>query len=96
MKRVRSIKRLEDLPYIGSHIAADLREVGIRTPEELREHPPFKIYNQLENVMGSRYDPCVLYTLLSVEHYFATDEVVPWWRFTSLGKEMIRSDKTTP
>lgn len=90
MKRGQPISKLEDLPYIGSHIAADLRNAGIRTPEELSEHLPLKVYNRLEKVMGHRHDPCVLYTLLSVEHYFATDEVVPWWGFADIGKEMIR------
>jgi len=96
MKRSRSIRKLEDLPYIGRHIAADLRETGIRMPEELREQRPIKVYKQLEKVMGHRHDPCVLYTLLSVEHYFATDEVVPWWEFTGVGKNMILLDDTSP
>ena len=95
MKRVphHPVKRLEDLPYIGTHIAADLRKAGIGMPDELRDQRPFDVYTQLQAVMGRRHDPCVLYTLLSVEHFFINGEVVPWWDFTESGKKIIRSHR---
>ena len=31
-------------------------------------------------------DPCVLFTLLSVQHFFDIDEVRPWWHFAAQGK----------
>ena len=84
---------LEDLPNIGRNIAADLRKIGIRCPAELQERKPLEVFRKLERVMGSRHDPCVLYTLLSVEHYFAKGEIVPWWKFTKSGKEILESQR---
>ena len=86
-------ERLEDLPNIGRSIAADLRKIGIRLPVDLQERKPLEVYNKLEAVMGSRHDPCVLYTLLSVEHYFSKGEITPWWNFTKAGKGILKSDR---
>ena len=36
--------------------------------------------------MGKRHDPCVYYTLLSVQHFGKTSESLPWWNFTEQGK----------
>lgn len=85
--------RLEDLPNIGKNIAADLRRIGIRTPADLKNKSPIRIYQEMESVMGARHDPCVLYTLLSVRHYFLNGESIPWWKFTKEGQELIRSSK---
>jgi DNA transformation protein len=81
--------RLEDLPNIGRRLAADLRAIGIATPGDLREKTPIEIFRELEVPMGRRHDPCVFYTLLAVEHFFATDEARPWWDFTARGKAVI-------
>ena len=52
--------RLEDLPNIGKAIAADLRALGIFSPEQLAKQDPLTTYQGLAKVMGSRLDPCVL------------------------------------
>ncbi|OGA96049.1 MAG: hypothetical protein A3E79_15140 [Burkholderiales bacterium RIFCSPHIGHO2_12_FULL_61_11] len=86
-------KRLEDLPNIGKAIAADLRRVGIHQPEQLAKLDPLETFRELSAVMAQRPDPCVLYTLMSVQHFFKTDEVLPWWNFTARGKELLQSTK---
>jgi DNA transformation protein len=88
-------KRLEDLPNIGKAIAADLRLAGIHRPEQLATLDPLETYRALSNVMGHRFDPCVLYTLLSGEHFLNSEEVLPWWKFTERGKELLKSTKET-
>jgi len=88
-KSPKQISRLEDLPNIGSHIANDLRAVGIFAPDDLRQRVPLTLFNDLKETMGHRHDPCVFYTLLSVEHFFHTSESLPWWRFTSAGKTQL-------
>jgi hypothetical protein len=87
------LKRLEDLPNIGRAIAADLRRVGIQQPEQLAMLDPLETFRELSAVMGHRHDPCVLYTLLSLKHFFKSDEVLPWWKFTARGKELLQSTK---
>lgn len=86
-------KRLEDLPNIGKAIAADLRRVGIHQPEQLAKLDPLETFRELSAVMGYRQDPCVLYALMSVQHFFKSDEVLPWWNFTARGKELLQSTK---
>ena len=86
--------RLEDLPNIGSHIANDLRAIGITSPADLRRRVPLTVFNDLKETMGRRHDPCVYYTLLSVEHFFATSESLPWWRFTAGGKAQLNKQRT--
>ncbi len=78
--------RLEELPNVGRSIAKDLRAIGITTQAQLRKRTPLSVFNELKTTMGHRHDPCVFYTLLSVQHFFKTAESLPWWRFTAQGK----------
>lgn len=81
--------QLEDLPNIGKSIAADLRGLGILTPQQLAQHDPLKTYLALSGSMGQRHDPCVLYTLLAAKHFLDSGESVPWWKFTEQGKALL-------
>jgi DNA transformation protein len=83
---------LEDLPSVGKRIAADLRKIGIRVPADLQRREPLEVYRGLEAVMQERHDPCMLYTLLAVEHFLGSGEVVPWWSFTKAGKEILKRE----
>jgi Pathogenicity locus len=81
--------RLEDLPNIGKSIAADLRSIGILQAAQLADREPLVVFQQLAEVMGHRHDPCVLYTLISVQHYLQGAEARPWWHYTAEGKQML-------
>ena len=85
----KRLSRLEDLPNIGKAIAADLRILGILSPEQLATHDPLATYQALAAVIGKRLDPCVLYTLLAVAHFQTTGERLPWWHFTAQGKQLL-------
>jgi len=85
--------QLEDLPNIGKSIAADLRRIGIRRPEQLATREPIAVYRELSTVMGHRHDPCVLYTLISARHFLRSGEVRPWWSFTAEGKLLLKSSQ---
>ncbi len=63
--------------------------LGIGTPAELALRTPLEVFDELAGVMGKRHDPCVLHTLLAVEHFMKTSESLPWWRFTSEGKRLL-------
>jgi len=79
--------KLTDLPNIGKAIASDLGAIGICAPKDLRGRNALQVFNQLQKVMGHRHDPCVYYTLLSVQHFMDTGESLPWWKFTAKGKQ---------
>jgi hypothetical protein len=83
--------KLEDLPNIGKSIAADLRAIGILHPHQLAERDPLDVYTELAGAMGPRHDPCVLYTLMAAKHFLESGEALPWWKFTSLGKQLLAS-----
>ncbi|MBC8016914.1 MAG: helix-hairpin-helix domain-containing protein [Verrucomicrobia bacterium] len=82
-------QKLEDLPNIGKSIAADLRAIGIFFPHQLTERDPLAIYHELSNVMGHRHDPCVLYTLISAQHFLESGGALPWWKFTEQGRKLL-------
>lgn len=83
--------RLEDLPNIGKSIAADLRAIGILTPQQLAGRDPLTTYLELAGAMGHRHDPCVLYVLLAARYFLASGEALPWWTFTEQGKQLLAS-----
>jgi len=83
--------KLEDIPNIGKSIAADLRAIGILYPHQLAGRDPFSTYIELSDVMGHRHDPCVLYVLLSAQHFLESGEAIPWWKFTDQGKKILAS-----
>lgn len=83
--------KLEELPNIGKSIASDLRAIGILLPQQLAGRDPLATYIELGVVMGRRHDPCVLYTLMSVQHFLESGEALPWWTFTGEGKKLLAS-----
>ena len=78
--------KLTDLPNIGKAISSDLMSIGISNADDLLSENPLKVFEKLRKVMGKRHDPCVYYTLLSVQHFGKTSESLPWWNFTEQGK----------
>ena len=83
--------KLEELPNIGKSIAADLRAIGILNPQQLAGRDSLATYIELGGVMGRRHDPCVLYMLMSVQHFLESGEALPWWTFTGEGKKLLAS-----
>jgi DNA transformation protein len=81
--------KLEELPNIGKSIASDLRAIGILSPQQLAGRDPLEVYIELGSGMGPRHDPCLLYTLMSVQHFLESGEALPWWTFTGEGKKLL-------
>ncbi len=85
-----AIENLEDIPYIGKSIAADLRAIGILHPDQLARLDPLDTYLALSAQMAHRHDPCVLYVLMAAEHYLASGVSIAWWKFTERGKARLK------
>ncbi len=83
------LHKLEDIPNIGTSIAADLHGMGIHTPTELAAQDPLTTYLALTKCMGVRHDPCVLYALMAARHFLDCGEKLPWWHFTAQGKHIL-------
>ena len=80
-------RRLEQLPNIGPALAADLRLIGIRHPDELRGRDPFQLYQALCRHTGKRQDPCVLDTFMAATDFMRGAAPAPWWRYTAQRKQ---------
>jgi hypothetical protein len=80
---------LEQLPNIGPALAADLRQIGIRTPAELRGKDPFVLYQTLCATTGQRQDPCVLDTFMAATDFMRGAPAAPWWTYTPQRKALF-------
>jgi len=61
--RSQSLKQLQTLRNIGVATARRLHSIGIRTPEQLKQSDPEKVYEMLRKEEGGELDRCVLYQL---------------------------------
>ena len=83
------VVKLEDLPNIGKAMAADLRLIGINSPEQLRDCDAYELYVMLCDKTGQRQDPCVIDVFLSIVHFMRGGEAKPWWKFTAERKKSL-------
>lgn len=80
------IESLTDLPNVGPSIAADLRLLGIDTPQQLIGHDGFTLYRRLCDITQTRQDPCVLDVMLALVDFANGAEARPWWHYTEQRK----------
>ena len=80
---------LEQLPNVGPAMAADLRLLGIHTPQALKGRDGLQLYRALCEATGQRHDPCVLDTLLAVVDFMQGAPPAPWWAYTEQRKAMV-------
>lgn len=82
-------KTLEQLPNIGPALAADLRLIGIRTPQDLRGQDAFALYRKLCTATAQRHDPCVLDTFMAASDFMAGAPAAKWWDYTARRKALF-------
>jgi len=81
------VQKLTDLPNIGVSMAKDLRFIGINTPDDLQGKDPFELYKNLCVKTGTRQDPCVLDTFMSITDFMNGGEPKAWWEYTQKRKK---------
>jgi hypothetical protein len=74
----RELARLEDIPNVGPAIAADLRQLGIKSPAELSGRDPYAMYDDLCRITGQRHDPCLLDTFIAAVRFMEGAPKKPW------------------
>lgn len=79
-------RTLEQLPNIGPALAADLRLIGIRDPQELAGRDAYALYRALCERTGRRQDPCVLDTFMAATDFMRGAAPAPWWHYTARRK----------
>ena len=87
--------RLEDLPNVGPAVAADLRRLGIGTPDEIRGRDPYMLYHDLCRATRTLHDPCMLDTFIAVVRYVDGGPAKPWWHYTTERKKLYRRTPRT-
>jgi len=85
----RVVMRLEEIPNVGPSIAADLRQLGITSPDELRGSDPYALYDALCRITGRHHDPCVLDTFIAAVRFMQGEAKKPWWKYTAERKREI-------
>jgi hypothetical protein len=91
LKRVKkTADELLTIPGVGKSIAEDLRIIGIKQVNDLRNRNPEVLYNDLRKRMGKPIDRCMLYVFRCAV-YFASNtkhdpEKLKWWNWKDAGK----------
>jgi hypothetical protein len=80
--KFRDIAKLEDIPNIGPAIAADLRQLEIKSPSDLLGRDPYAMYDDLCRITGQRHDPCLLDTFIAAVRFMEGGPKKPWWAYT--------------
>jgi nucleotidyltransferase/DNA polymerase involved in DNA repair len=86
-KKSEAIKELQSLRNIGPVTAERLYSIGIKTPEQMRDSDPEKLYEKMKNKSGGTLDKCVLYQLKGA----VLD--IPWPKCKNLTGANIKSDR---
>ena len=80
-----AIKSLRQIPGVGDKIAQDLWSLGMRSPRDLKDQDPEKLYAKLNLNNGVRVDRCVLYVFRCAVYFASSDEQDPdllkWWNW---------------
>ncbi len=80
-------EKLESIPGVGKRVAKDLRDLGIKKPEDLKGKNPETLYAKLEKLRGVHEDRCLLYTFRCAVYYAEggrdTDKL-KWWNWKDI------------
>lgn len=81
------VETLTDLPNIGKTVAADLMQLGITRPEQLRGEDPYDLYVRMCRAFNEKQDPCMLDVLMSITDFMGGGEPQAWWSYTAERKK---------
>jgi len=88
-KRKHDLARLEDIPNVGPAVAADLRQLGVAQPDDLRDRDPYGMDDDLCRLTGQRHDPCLLDTFIAAVRFMEGEPKKPWWKYTAERKKVL-------
>lgn len=88
-------QELSDLKNVGKATLQDLHVLGITSVQQLGQQNPDYLYQKLQQVTGSKQDPCVWDIFAAIIHQAQTGQALPWWYFSKLRKN-LKSGTTLP
>ena len=78
--------QLRTIPGIGPSIAADLRQLGIENPTDLRGKDPERLYARSNRLKGVVQDRCLLYAFRCAAYFSSSSrhqpELLKWWNWS--------------
>ncbi len=78
-------KGLEDIPGVGTEMAKDLRDLGVRSLFDLQDRDPERLYHRLCDLRKAPVDRCVLYVFRCAVYYASNaehdQEKLKWWNW---------------
>ncbi len=83
-KKLKVLKSLQSLQNIGPATAEKLFSIGIKTPEQMKQSDPEKLYEKLKRKSGGKLDKCVYYQLKGA----VLD--IPWPECKNLSKTKVK------
>lgn len=87
------LAELEQLPNVGPAVAARLRRVGIRSPQDLCGRDPYQMYDELCRITAARHDPCLLDTFIAAVRFMNGSPAKPWWAYTAERKRHLAAHR---
>jgi predicted flap endonuclease-1-like 5' DNA nuclease len=86
MLRATVNDELSQLRNIGKAMRQDFVRLGIETVQQLARWNADTLYARIQELTGTRHDPCVWDTYAAAIHQAKTGEALPWWAFTKIRK----------
>jgi hypothetical protein len=87
--RGKTSDELRSIPGVGPSIAEDLHRLGIHRVSQLRRRNPERLYIRLNQLLGARQDPCLLYVFRCAVYFAETTkpdpELLKWWNWKDRG-----------
>lgn len=77
---------LIQLRNIGTAMRQDFELLNIHTIKQLAKQNADRLYERIQQLTGTRHDPCVWDTYAAAIHQAKTGEALPWWHFTKIRK----------
>ncbi len=80
-----ALRAFQQIPGVGKSIAQDLWDMGFRSPRELKNKNPEKLYADFCSLRGMPVDRCMLYVfrcaVYFVSHKKHRPELLKWWNW---------------
>ncbi|MFH1934770.1 MAG: helix-hairpin-helix domain-containing protein [Pseudomonadota bacterium] len=94
MNTRKDIQAINEIPNIGPATARDLALLNILTPSELIGKDPYKMYNDLCQITGSKHDPCVIDVFISAVRFMEGEPSRKWWYYTPERKRKLLQERS--
>lgn len=91
MKKENELLKLMN---VGKATLKDLQNLGIENIEQLKRETPDDLYQKLQEITGTKQDPCVWDVFAAIIHEAKTGEKLPWWHWSKIRKAAKSDGKT--